>query len=429
MKTIHILGMGMSMLVATATSISQAATKDAVERQIRGLNDRLSAYENRLRINGFASLGATFSDEETAYNGIDNEVNFRRNTKAGVQMTFNLDTQSSVVTQMVSRGTNDFETKMEWAYFKHQFNPEFSAKLGRFRAPYYMLSEYLDIGYAVPWATMPQETYSLLDVFSDVEGVDVTWETEVGDMISQLQFVYGRVTGEDFVGEDLISVGYTLSGDTWSVRAGHSQANLGITSTDPTNTAVVSSARFNDDAVIAGTFDAIGFRWEPSNLLVMGEYTVGDAPGVIQDETSMYLSVGYRIGAWMPHLTYAAVETTDDEDRSRAKIAEEQGYGTEAALLAAAAGGDATALSMIATADGATASNNSNTERIGIGARWDYTSGVAIKFQYDMITVKDDTPGLFDANGFIDIAGGTFQPVDDQPDSTNIFSITIDTVF
>jgi opacity protein-like surface antigen len=453
MKAIHILGMGMSVLAVSAASISQAASKDAVERQIRGLNDRLSAYENRFRVNGFATLGVTQSDEEIGYNGygvdntgpINNETNFRRYTKAGVQMTFNIDRETSVVTQMVSRGSTDFETKMEWAYFKHNFTPELSGKLGKIRGPYFMLSEYLDVGYAVPWTSMPSETYEVMSIFANLEGADLTWETSFSDLIAQTQFVYGRIEGETYDGDDVISLGFTLSGDTWSVRVGHSQAS--IVTDDPTISQL--SATLGDDNPIDGSFQGIGFRWEPGNLLVMGEYTTFSTPNnILMDEDTFYLTTGYRIGQWMPHITYAQVESTDDDDRDLDRLASLTGYGTGATMVAAAstaeadiaaataaliaAGGDTTDATYLAAAAQAQVSGtaaglvsqqalNSNTQRIGLGVRYDFTSGVAMKLQYDMITV-DDAAGLFDGDAFV-AAGG------DAPDSTNIITFTIDTVF
>lgn len=424
MKAIHILGMGMSMLAASAASISQAASKDAVERQIRGLNDRLSAYENRFRVNGFASLGATVSDEEYEYNDINNETNFRRNTKAGVQMTFNLDNQSSVVTQMVSRGTNDFETKMEWAYFKHQFTPSISTKFGRIRAPYYMLSEYLDVGYAVPWASMPQETYNSLDVFSNMDGADITYQMDIGDLLGTVQFAYGRVDSTSIQLDDLFSLGFTVAGDAWQTRLAYSQAN--------TNSQLGGTSLYGDDASVVGSFASLGFTYDPGDIYLAAEGTVLEVDGSIADATSNYLTVGYRFGAWMPHLTYAGTESTDDEDRELTKVAE--ATGVPLANLDSVGSVDPTAAVSATNPSLATAASiysanfNRNTTRIGLGARWDYTSGVAIKFQYDMITT-DDAPGLFVSDTADGAAYVGAAATGDEPDSTNIFSITIDTVF
>ncbi len=415
----HCYQISLCLLMTMFASITQAATNDALERQIRGLNDRLSAIESRFRINGFATFGIAQSDEEVPYDGIGNETTFRDLTLAGIQMTFNIDDKSSVVTQMLARGTEDFNTVMEWAYFKHNITSEISAKLGRIRGPYYMLSEYLDVGYAVPWTSMPAETYGPLSPFSNLEGIDLTWDGELGGFGAQAQLIHGRITGETFAGDDVYSLGFTLSGDTWSVRIGHSQSTTVLEDPDT----LAASSAYGYEATVDGAFQGLGFRWEPDDLLLMGEYTTFTTPdSVLADEDAVYLTVGYRIGLWMPHLTYAQAESTDDEDRELSVIAESTGFGTEAALLAAANGGNTTAQSLVGLSQLIQASNT-NTNRIGVGVRYDYAPGIAMKLQYDIVTV-DDAAGLFNDEAYV-----AANAADDAPESANILSFTIDTVF
>ncbi|MFY0642167.1 MAG: hypothetical protein JXR16_14035 [Bermanella sp.] len=383
-----------------AASLStHAVTVDQVNSQVQQLNERIAKSNQRFRINGFASFGLTQSDEEFSYNGINNEANFRRNTKAGIQMSFGIDEQTSVVAQLVSRGTDDFDTKMEWAYLKHQFSSNLTAKVGRIRTPIYMLSEYLDVGYAVPWATMPQETYEALSIFSNMDGADLTYSMDVGSMIGTAQVAYGRVDYEGISLKNVMSLGLTLAGDDWQTRFAYSQAD---TSSD-----LGGVALFGDDKTVKGFFTSLGATYDPGDIYVAAETTLLEVDGSLADATSSYGTFGYRIGAWMPHLTYAVTESTDDEDRTvnPALPAQVQGQAQVYAALF-----------------------NRNTQRIGLGARWDFTSGAAIKFQYDIITT-DDAPGLFgssaeDATAYVGAAA-----TGSEPDSTNIISITIDTVF
>lgn len=406
-----------------ATLSTQAATVDQVNSQIQQLNERISKSSQRLRINGFASFGLTQSDEEPNYNGINNEANFRRNTKAGVQMSFSIDDKTSVVAQLVSRGTDDFDTNMEWAYLKHQFSSNLSTKVGRIRSPIYMLSEYLDVGYAVPWATMPQETYETLSAFSNMDGADLTYSMDIGNMIGTAQVAYGRVDSPSIVLKNLISLGFTLAGDDWQTRLAYSQAD--------TKSELGGVDLFGDDETVKGSFISLGMTYDPGNIYVAAETTLLEVDGSIADATSSFGTFGYRIGSWMPHITYAVTESTDDEDRALQLAADKNTGGSLATLSAVGADGNAASAtnpSLAALASVYGASLNRNTQRIGIGARWDYASGVAIKFQYDIITT-DDAPGLFgsstaDATTYVTAASaGT------EPDSTNIISITIDTVF
>lgn len=407
-----------------AASLStQAATTDQVATQIQKLNQRIAASEQRFRINGFASFGITMSDEESAYNGINDDINFRRNTKAGIQMSFALDNKTSVVTQLVSRGTNDFKTNMEWAYLKHQISSSLTAKVGRIRSPFYMLSEYLDVGYAVPWATMPAETYESLSPFSNMDGADLTYSMDVGDMTGTAQVAYGRVDTSTIQLEDVISVGFTLAGDDWQTRLAYSQAD--------TISQLGGVDLFGDDVNVEGSFASLGATYDPGNIYVAAETTVLAVDGSIADATSSYGTFGYRMGAWMPHITVAVTETDDDDERTLQAAADATTGGSLAALAAVGADGNAASATNPSLATLAAVYKNSlnrSTQRIGVGARWDYSSGVAVKFQYDIITT-DDAPGLFGSSTADAGAYSAAELAGTEPDKTNIISFTIDTVF
>ncbi|MEY8204138.1 MAG: hypothetical protein RPR40_03600, partial [Bermanella sp.] len=284
---------------------SQAVTVEQLNRQVQRMNQRLAEQDQRLRINGYATFGITQSDESISYNGVSDDINFQRFSRAGIQMSFNINSQSSVITQLVARGSNDFATNMEWAYFRHQFDDNFSGKIGRIRAPYYMLSEYLDVGYAVPWALMPAETYSLLDTFANIDGVDITWDSEVGDYSLQVQGVYGNTADDDFTLSDIFSVSATLAADQWSIRV--ATLMTGVTTGTGNNGYIINLADLiygNGTGSKDGSFTSASFRYEPGNLLLLGEVTVSESDGVTQDQSSMFISAGYRFGPWMPHISY-----------------------------------------------------------------------------------------------------------------------------
>ena len=404
---------------------SQAVTVEQLNRQVQRMNQRLAEQDQRLRINGYATFGITQSDESISYNGVSDDINFQRFSRAGIQMSFNINSQSSVITQLVARGSNDFATNMEWAYFRHQFDDNFSGKIGRIRAPYYMLSEYLDVGYAVPWALMPAETYSLLDTFANIDGVDITWDSEVGDYGLQVQGVYGNTADDDFTVDDIFSVSVTLSADEWSVRVATLGAGLGTGSGN--NGQIISLADLiygNGTGSKDGSFTSASFRYEPGDLLLLGEVTVSEVDGVTQDQSSMFISAGYRFGPWMPHISYGFHESTDDKDRETTTALD--------TLLSTLAPGttldprlDVDQNGIINMADLVSVLQTSaqfDATRIGLGVRYDMSAGVALKLQYDIIDA--DQAGLFDLEGYLAAKGAGA-----APDKTNILTFTIDTVF
>ena len=419
LKTISLAAIPVLLVSIT----SQAVTVEQLNRQVQRMNQRISEQDQRFRVNGYATFGITQSDEAVSYNGVGDELNFQRFSRAGIQMSFNMNPQSSVITQLVARGANDYNANMEWAYYRHQFNDNYSGKIGRIRGPYYMLSEYLDVGYAVPWAQMPAETYGLLDTFANIDGIDITWDGELGDYGLQVQGVYGKTTTDDFIVKDIYSVAATLISDEWSARVATAGAALSTGSGSEGRIINLADQLYgNGTGAKDGSFASISFRYDPGDILLMGEYTLSEVDGVTQDQSSMFVTAGYRFGQWVPHITYGFHESTDDKDRE-----------TTIPLATDLAGlGVPYTSSFDFDASGTNemgelvtllqSSSQSDATRIGIGVRYDMNAGVALKLQYDLI--ETDQVGLFDFEGFLGA-----QAAGNAPDKTNILTFTIDTVF
>ncbi len=415
-----------------AASLSaQAITVEQLNRQVQKLNKRIATQDQRFRVNGYASFALTKSDEAMAYNGVSDEISYERFTKAGIQMSFKVNSNSSVVTQMVARGSEDFDVNMEWAYFNHSFNENLSAKFGRIRGPYYMLSEYLDVGYAVPWAQMPAETYSFLDTFANMDGASLTWSTDIGWDTIQVDGFVGRTEDANFILNDILGLSATYTAETWSVRISTAAAGLRFGEGGEGQALLGAQTLLDSTAPLtqAGAFSSIGFRYEPGNLLVAGEYTTSTVESITQDQNSAFISVGYRIGAWTPHISYGFHESTDDDERL-APTGTTDATTLDQLVLASVlsqAELDATGLPGGTTigqiAIPVRAASQADATRIGVGARYDWSSGVAIKLQYDIIDA--DQAGLFDPTDYAttQLTGGT------PPDGTNILTISIDTVF
>lgn len=387
---------------------TQAVTLEQLNKQVQQLNQRMAEQDSKFRINGFATFAIAKSDEAVAYNGVSDETNWNEFTRAGVQMSFQVNKSSSVVTQIVARGSEDFNANMEWAYFKHEFSHSLSAKIGRIRGPYYMLSEYLDVGYAVPWAQMPGETYSLLSSFANIDGADLTWSTDIGWNTLEVKGFYGQTSDENFIFKDIIGVSATYTTDTWSIRL--ASATAGLTFGSGEQGATTSSAQqLLEGSTSVGTqdgmFTSLGFRYDPGDILVLAEYTTATVDSITEDQDSMFVTLGYRIGHWMPHVTYGMHESTDNSDRDLPA-------GVPASTVVNVDGDTAGEVQALVRAN-----SESDSTRIGLGVRYDWAAGTALKIQYDI--VEANSAGLFEPSGYLA----------STPDSTNILTISIDTVF
>ncbi len=498
-----------SVPLLAASLCTQAATTEQLNRQVQKLNQRISEQDNRFRVNGFATFGVTQSDEAMQYNDIGDEASFGRFSKIGVQMTFNLDSQNSVVTQFVSRGTNSWDTKAEWAYFKHDFNNGFTTKMGRIRLPAYGLSEFLDVGFANPYAQIPAETYDSLAPFSNMDGADLSYSMDVGDNTLNLQLTYGQTADDEFALQDIVDFSVGFQADTWNSRLAYGEATLTVVS-DDFKQAVGLYGGITEG--IDATFASLGFTYDPGDLFFTAEATQLAIGSKFVDADAVFATVGYRIGRFLPTITFATAKSTDDSDREMSNIlanahAVEVAEGTTLAAAiaggllveagvaqataialtgvdnaaAAVAGANAAAYSAASTAIGTgaaptatdigvlatstteivktsdnttwtganiiqqdilsgaqaaatgviagsaglQAASNRNTQRIGLALKYDMAPGTALNVQYDIITV-DDESGLFDDTAW---ATNAASGLGANPDSTNILTISIDTVF
>lgn len=433
--------------LAFAPLVTQAATLEQLEKQVQSMNQRISAQDQKMRVNGFASFAVSSSDADSgdeAYNrGITNENNYQRYSKIGVQMTFNVDSDTSIITQLVSRGENDFATKAEWAYIKHNFGSGVSGKMGRLRKPNYLLSEYFDVGYAMPWVQPPAEVYGVLESSANYDAFELSYDMNFGDWSANAQVQYGRYVGEETKSDDLMAFNYSMNNGTWTFRAGYSQANASAIPGSATDTAVTqantalaltdkSDQQF--EASNLGQFMGLAAMYDNGSILAIAEYTSLTTENLAPDQDAYYAMLGYRFGKVMPFISHAAVKTTDDKDRD-ADVTE-TGYtlaahdyvqntlnipttdGAYAATVAATAANAGFRSGVDGQVDPGIdqlqATYNKEQTRNTFGVRYDYKPGVAVKFQYDMVDAKD-TKGEFDS-----------VPADGK---VNVMTFSIDTVF
>jgi hypothetical protein len=102
-------------------------------------------------------------------------------TKLGIQLKVAPTDQLSAVVQLMSQYQYDgtFRPGLEWANLKYQVTPDFSIRAGRIAIPTFMVSDSLNIGYALPFARIPLEVYAQLpETHSD--GVDGSYRMYVG---------------------------------------------------------------------------------------------------------------------------------------------------------------------------------------------------------------------------------------------------------
>ena len=340
-----------------------------------------------LNFNGFLSVGAgalTDDDEITSYEGFDGDWSTDPDTVFALQVSAPISDKVTATGQLIARGEDDYNLEAEWAYLSYSVSDNFDVRVGRLRAPFFVYSDFLDVGYAYPFISPPSQSYRF--VFSTVEGVDAIYQSQLGSWDSTVQAYYGRLTDETVLGGesvDLDLVGFTginwaLTKDWFTVRMTYNQAETSIgLPTALSNSAgtgfldILNGAGFTSvaDALNPDEEDAsfygIGFNIDYNDWLVISEYTVLDIDkqAAFSDDESIYILVGKRFGDFTYHVTWDHNENDPDYDFLNVIPA-----GVDPGLDALRAGAISTIPETEAT-------------DVTLGVRWDFAPGTAFKFE------------------------------------------------
>ncbi|MBL4868399.1 MAG: hypothetical protein JKY67_18695 [Pseudomonadales bacterium] len=140
----------------------------------RAINSKFKKAQARLKFNGFVSAGLSRSDEAAdSIIGVSDQNNYLVDTIFGLQVNAKINDKTSAVLQLVGRGIDANNVLAEWGYLSHAFTPNVTVRIGRLRVPFYVASEYIEVGYAYPWVRPPIDVYTLVPITS-YYGTDIT---------------------------------------------------------------------------------------------------------------------------------------------------------------------------------------------------------------------------------------------------------------
>lgn len=349
---------------------------------------RIQEMQERLKINGFLTAGVASNDGdpvEDGFNKIGDNYSTSAVNKLGVQMTFEVADNISATAQMVSKGNKDYQLEAEWAYITYEATNDLRFNFGRQRIPYYLLSEYLDVGYALPWVIPPIEMYNIpISAFDGVSAIygfelaqmNFTWHTyggasggysdqleaefeqnqswgtnltaEVGHWTFRLGFTSSHLDADPDqggTGSQLIDALTTaeetlvpLMNASYAANVAGVNALAGLYGLNPYSPAVGADWLGKLENIQANYYSS-GFMYDNGKLLVLGELSnlnVDDTFQPVGD--GGYLTVGYRFGKFMPYVTYAKFQTDSKNDNQVRQMQEYvKTVGDDAYLIALAA--------------------------------------------------------------------------------------------
>ncbi|APR66001.1 hypothetical protein CN03_03095 [Thalassolituus oleivorans] len=271
------------------------------------------------------------STDDIAVSGFDTDANFSTDTVIALQISKQINETTSATTQLVSRGTESYDTNAAWAYVSYAINSDTDVRVGRLRTPFFYYSDFLEVGYAYNWVRPPEEVYRL-DAFASVNGIDVTHRFSMGSTDGSVQTYFGRFNGPytesgatyEFELKNFGGVVLNLNRGNFGTRLSYHRADV-YADLDATGTraldgllAAATSFGRGDDFDIAGQtsqfLEAAG-TWDNGDYAVVAEYTaLRQESESILDDNAFLITGAKRFGTTTVHATYTTQRDLTEGD-------------------------------------------------------------------------------------------------------------------
>ena len=361
-----------------------------------------------VEVSGYLTFATTYASTDNTgdisyYNALANTDHWNfdsRSNHVGVQIYSALTDKVSVTLALTAQGgQSGYEVTPEWAYGTYQFNQDWGLRMGRFKGPFYMVSDYRDVGYAYPWVRPPEEVYSTNPIKS-LNGLDLVFQKTVNDVNYLLEIYGGSGNNETLVNANLapaLCAAFQPSGDPCPYAPtdlpldfetyNSAGINASIGTEAITFRAGYYNTKVNAGGLIAGeggTFAGVGLIVDWRNIVFYSEYIARDTDNTpnmsmaFPDQNAWYATLGYRFSSFLPYVTFAEIDEGADP-------------------------------SMFALRQSSTA----------LGLRWDIDDAADIKFEVKQID-PEATPGL---GGEVGLWDGVLV------DKGTVYTITFDTIF
>ncbi|WP_374349517.1 porin [Chitinimonas sp.] len=402
----------------------------------------LSLFDNRLKLEGFATFGMIKADDpqvtvkvdDRTSTGSTNDVRLDADSQISGQATVVLSNSVKGVVQLLAKkdDKSQFKPKVEWAYLSWQASDELDFKLGRSVAPIFLMSDYRNLFYAQT-AARPSIAYSTNPITWQ-DGINVLWEPKVGS---------NNFTVDAFYGKTRLSVGSSVSIDfskAWGIAgkwsSGPFSARLGYSSYDYKVTAPPIAGLIGFVATIPPAFCSncaqlmskeMDIEHGKSNLKTFGlayddEQYIAQAEWARREQTlanapvtdSYYAMGGIRYGSLTPYLMYTNFKTKGDK----------------LPFSGPAASPYADTLGFLRSTRLGIGSPDGNTYTLGL--RWDLAPRIALKAQIDHMRFSQPELGStfvvkFPQNIYASPALGLSKQYFDG--RVNLYTLNLDMIF
>lgn len=238
----------------------------------------------------------------------NNGWSIKPDSRLGLQGTATFNPQFSLTGQVVSRGAHDGKVNLEWAYGSYNINDRLTFQFGRKRLPLFYYSETQDIGFSYPWVHLPSGQYGWEIV--NYNGANLLYQAQWENWSTSLnafagseartdngfwKIYNGKNTRTDSKWSNIVGADMLLARDWFEARAAYIQSDI-------QNTATLPPYDYTPKA--KQKIYSLSFSIDQQQWVVRNEYLYMDRTPIGEEDYSFLLGVGYRIGKFLPMVTY-----------------------------------------------------------------------------------------------------------------------------
>jgi len=277
----------------------------------------INSYADNTKLFGFLRAGAAMSldnHEVEAFEGVDKNGDFNSST-FGLNISHKISSNLHIAAQFFSAGYEEsFNTHLDWGYASFSLTDELTLNFGKIKYPVLLYSEVVDIGNVYLWTAPPQELYN-----AESEGAYLYLESFLGSSVVHSRYLGNyEIVAQIFAGNGSVEVGghgsegghgtldkmvggsISISDDFFTLKSGFNRYN----------SAGISTLDGNDVNVIS-----VGANIDWNKFILTTEYVKGMVSDNSEANTSVfYATLGYRINALTPHISYSKLEAEEGRD-------------------------------------------------------------------------------------------------------------------
>jgi hypothetical protein len=354
-----------------------------------------SNLTDKFEFSGFARLvGGYLDTDEAEYLAYSDELKFGEQSLFALQSDFTASETLSASAQLLAHSSDLRESGLEWLYLRYEPNNNLRFTLGKLRTPFTRYSGTLDVGFAYPWISPPQQVYATF-LFSNYNGVTAAYRFNAATVNFEIEALMGSYSG-DFerqggsINADIDKItGLIVSGDrgNFSFRASYlSSDEMDIDIPGLSQFANVldmsgfnelgESLRFNKRA---GGFQA-SINYDSLDYFAAFEWTKFDSSLLlVPNEESFYLTGGYNFYPFQAHATFASSQSALSLPSQQIPTGINEGL-------------DQLALNYQAVVDGI---NKNQLDSFSVGLRWDFRYNMALKGEVTLLRGEEGETSFF----------------------------------